>query len=53
MPYIAEEYGMRLYDALREADALGFSIILIEKPAEHDGLWGAIQDRLRRATCRE
>ncbi len=52
MPGIPEDYAHRLYGALREADAMPFDLILIETPHEDEGLWGAIQDRLRRASVR-
>jgi L-threonylcarbamoyladenylate synthase len=53
MPRDPEGYARRLYAALREADAAGASIILIERPP-HGGageLWSAIADRLNRATA--
>ena len=50
MPREAAEYARRLYAALREADALYPSQILIEHPpGDDDPLWRAIGDRLRRA----
>jgi L-threonylcarbamoyladenylate synthase len=51
LPEHAERYAAMLYDALRRADASGAETILIERPAQSDGLWAAIQDRLRRATA--
>ena len=50
MPSLAEDYAMRLYSALREADSTGCKRIVIEKPEETDGLWAAILDRLQRAS---
>ena len=50
MPRSAEPYAARLYDALRTADAIGVSRIIIEQPQETHGPWAAIHDRLRRAT---
>ncbi|MEE8155035.1 MAG: L-threonylcarbamoyladenylate synthase [Phycisphaerales bacterium] len=50
MPRSAEPYAARLYDALRTADAIGVSRIIIEQPQETHGPWAAIHDRLGRAT---
>jgi L-threonylcarbamoyladenylate synthase len=52
MPGSAVEYAARLYAALREADALEPTVIVIEEPAAvgpDAGAWEAILDRLRRA----
>ncbi len=54
MPRSAGEYARRLYAALREADALGPSVIAVETPqgggtAEDRAIWEAVMDRLRRA----
>jgi len=49
MPSDPREYAMKLYDALRHADSLDRSLILIERPKDKTGIWEAIQDRLRRA----
>ena len=49
MPRSARAYGARLYDALREAEAMRPARIIIERPRRTDGLWAAIHDRLRRA----
>lgn len=55
LPPDASGYARGLYEALRRADALNAAHLLIEPPpasppaAEAD-LWGAIADRLRRAT---
>ena len=45
----AEEYGAHLYAALRELDASGVELILIEPPPQEPE-WEAVWDRLRRAT---
>lgn len=50
MPDGADAYAARLYDALREADAVGAARILIERPSQAGGVWDAVHDRLRRAT---
>lgn len=50
MPKDADDYAARLYAALREADALGFDLIAVERPDEPGPVWEAIRDRLRRAT---
>lgn len=58
MPARAAEYAAALYASLREADARGASIIIVERPPitaelEVDQvIWGAVADRLRRATAR-
>jgi L-threonylcarbamoyladenylate synthase len=52
LPEGAAAYAARLYEALREADALEPELILIECPEGHGGLWTAIQDRLARAAGR-
>ncbi len=49
MPAIAEAYARVLYGTLRAADAQRARAILVELPPADDGLWLAIQDRLRRA----
>jgi L-threonylcarbamoyladenylate synthase len=51
MPGGAEAYAARLYDALREADALHPARILVERPPSRGGMWLAIGDRLRRAAA--
>lgn len=57
MPRDATAYAARLYAALREADATGPDVILIERPPTDvpidAPLWSAIHDRLRRATAEE
>lgn len=50
MPTDADRYAAELYRALRRADALAVSQIVIEEPVDDIGLWSAIIDRLRRAT---
>ena len=49
LPEGAVAYAAHLYAALREADALGSGLILIERPEGRGGLWTAIHDRLERA----
>lgn len=53
MPSSAQAYAARLYEALREADAVGAGRIIIEEPPRSDGLWATIRDRLRRATGKQ
>lgn len=48
MPPSAEGYAQRLYAALRELDAQGLDVILVESPPT-DPPWEAVLDRLRRA----
>ncbi len=50
MPGDGDGYAARLYETLRRADASGCERIVIELPPQHHGVWGAIIDRLRRAT---
>lgn len=51
MPVDAAGYASRLYEALREADELSPQLIAVElPPIGPDPIWGAIHDRLRRAT---
>lgn len=50
MPRDPAGYGRRLYAALRELDAAGCDLILVESPPE-DAEWSAVRDRLRRATA--
>ncbi|MFO0962474.1 MAG: L-threonylcarbamoyladenylate synthase [Phycisphaerales bacterium] len=52
MPRDGQVYARALYDALRTADAMGCSRIVIERPAGTEGVWRAIADRLVRATAR-
>ena len=49
MPLGADEYGARLYAALRELDEAGLTLILVERPPAGPE-WEAVWDRLRRAT---
>jgi len=49
MPEFAKEYAAYLYDALRKADSMGLTRIIIEKPNCTTGNWEAIVDRLERA----
>jgi L-threonylcarbamoyladenylate synthase len=49
LPSFAEGYAHELYAALREMDAVGAEIILIEAPPQ-GAAWQGINDRLRRAT---
>jgi L-threonylcarbamoyladenylate synthase len=51
MPREPVAYASALYLCLREADSLGRSLILVERPPATGGLWTAIHDRLRRATA--
>lgn len=53
MPESAPAYAARLYAALREADARRPALIAIERPPDGPAdleIWGAIADRLARAT---
>lgn len=50
LPERAADYAQQLYAALRWADSLGVTQILIEAPPA-DEAWLAITDRLRRATA--
>ncbi len=54
MPAEPEAYAARLYAALREADAAGAAVILVERPPppEAGPVWHAIADRLNRAAAR-
>ncbi|MBY0311214.1 MAG: threonylcarbamoyl-AMP synthase [Phycisphaerales bacterium] len=52
MPTSPEGYARAIYATLRAADARGVRTILIERPGLEDGLWGAIVDRLTRASHR-
>jgi L-threonylcarbamoyladenylate synthase len=49
----AAGYAAGLYAALHEADALGATVVLIERPPAGDGIWSAVLDRLTRATTEE
>ena len=50
MPESPAAFGHDLYARLREADALGGAILLIERPPE-TAEWEAVNDRLRRAAA--
>ncbi|MHC4210194.1 MAG: L-threonylcarbamoyladenylate synthase [Planctomycetota bacterium] len=50
MPRAPDAYAGRLYEALREADALEPGRIVVELPPSSEGMWLAVHDRLRRAT---
>ena len=39
-----------LYGSLRELDAAGCDVLLVQCPENNSGVWAAIEDRLRRAT---
>lgn len=45
----ADEYGRQLYAALRDLDASGLELIVVEPPPR-EPRWEAVWDRLRRAT---
>jgi L-threonylcarbamoyladenylate synthase len=49
MPNDPAAYAQRFYAALREADHADATLVLIVVPAERDGLWVALHDRIRRA----
>jgi L-threonylcarbamoyladenylate synthase len=51
MPADPQAYAQRLYGALRELDAAGCAMLLVESPPESPP-WSAVLDRLRRA-CRD
>lgn len=48
MPADATAYAHRLYASLRDMDAAGAQLIVVEKPPTSEG-WQGINDRLRRA----
>ena len=50
LPSSAEACATVLYSALRELDAMQCDVLLVQFPENADGVWLAIQDRLRRAT---
>jgi L-threonylcarbamoyladenylate synthase len=52
MPADAKAYAARMYEALREADAMGCRRIVIERPGGAGDLWRVITDRLSRASQR-
>lgn len=49
MPSDAQGYASALYDALRRADAMRPSVILLERPPRTTSLWQAVHNRLARA----
>lgn len=51
MPAHAAAYAARLYSALREADDLRLTRLLIELPPSRIDLWASIHDRLARAVA--
>ena len=53
MPADARAYAARMYEALREADAVGFDHIVIERPPRTSELWLVIETRLIRASQRQ
>lgn len=50
MPHDADRYGQALYACLRELDAGGYDLILVEQPPDTPE-WQAVCDRLRRAAA--
>ena len=50
MPEGAGMYARRLYNALRDADAMRAERILIQQPPTSNDVWKAVHDRLARAT---
>ncbi len=50
LPEDAESYAHGLYAALRQLDASGQQLLLVERPPE-DPAWLAVHDRLRRAAA--
>ncbi len=50
MPHSVAAYAHDLYARLREADAAGYAIILVEQPPA-TAEWTAVNDRLRRAAA--
>lgn len=50
LPEDAESYAHGLYAALRQLDAGGQQLLLVERPPD-DPAWDAVQDRLRRAAA--
>jgi len=51
LPRDAESYAAQLYDAMRRADSMGLSVILIELPPRSSALWQAVHNRLQRAAA--
>jgi L-threonylcarbamoyladenylate synthase len=52
MPREAAAYAAKLYEALRDADAMKCDRIVIELPPLTSDIWHAVHDRLRRAAAR-
>lgn len=52
MPEAADAFAQVLYASLRELDASGLDVILVERPPQSSA-WRAVNDRLAKATCRE
>ncbi len=50
LPAAEQACARGLYGALRELDAAGCDVLLIQCPENSVGVWAAIEDRLRRAT---
>jgi L-threonylcarbamoyladenylate synthase len=48
LPALPEGYAQGLYAALREMDAAGADVILVERPSQ-EAAWLGVNDRLRRA----
>jgi L-threonylcarbamoyladenylate synthase len=51
MPLSSSEYAASLYAVLRQADASGYSWIVVDAPPT-DAQWEAVNDRLKRAAAR-
>lgn len=51
MPQSSSEYAASLYAVLRQADAGGYSWIVVDAPPQ-DARWEAVTDRLKRAAAR-
>lgn len=49
MPGLAETYAAEFYAALREADEIGASVVLVGEPSGASPVWLAVLDRLNRA----
>ena len=48
LPAQPEGYAQGLYAALRQMDAVGADVIIVERPPQ-EAAWTGINDRLRRA----
>ena len=51
LPNDAQDFAFEIYAALRRADEQSPEAILIQRPPSDEGAWGAILDRLTRATA--